>query len=222
MSRALAACQVGPCRVGACHVGACHVGPSRLGRSRRAATQPPRTLVAGANVLGAWRGSLERSAFATHDMFRGTCYIFQVKVVLDTDVIVAGLRSSTGASRAWLRAILRGDAEIALSVPLAVQYEAVLLREETLDAIGGDARRVMALLDTLCAVAHQLEISFLWRPMLLDPDDEMVLEAAVQGGVDRLLTFNQRHFRGAERFGVRVERPGPAWEAWQRSIRKRR
>ena len=144
-----------------------------------------------------------------------------MRVVLDTDVIVAGLRSRTGASRAWLRAVLRGEAEIVLSVPLVVQYEAVLLRQETLEAIGGDARRIDRFLDTLCAVAHQLDISFLWRPTLQDPDDEMVLEAAVQGHVDRLLTFNLRHFRGAERFGVTVERPGPAWAAWQRRTGRR-
>lgn len=149
-------------------------------------------------------------------MFQGTCESLEMRVVLDTDVVVAGLRSSSGASRAWLRAILRGDVEIALSVPLVVQYEAVLMRAEMLQVIGGDAQRVERFLDLLCAVARQLDISFLWRPILHDPDDEMVLEAAVQGGVDYLLTFNLRHFRGAERFGVTVERPGPAWVAWQR------
>lgn len=140
-----------------------------------------------------------------------------MRVVLDSDVIVAGLRSPTGASRAWIRAVLTGEAEIVLSVPLVVQYEAVLLRKTTLEAIGGDAWRIERLLDAFCAVAHQLDISFLWRPVLQDPDDEMVLEAAVQGRVDRLLTFNLRHFRGAERFGVMVERPGPAWAAWAKS-----
>ena len=138
-----------------------------------------------------------------------------MRIVLDTDVIVAGLRSSSGASRAWLRAVLNGEAEIVLSVPLVVQYEVVLMREATLQAIGGDTQRIERFLDLLCAVARQVRISFFWRPVLLDPDDEMVLEAAVEGQVDHLLTFNLRHFRGAERFGVAVARPGPAWHAWQ-------
>lgn len=138
-----------------------------------------------------------------------------MRVVLDTDVVVAGLRSSQGASRAWLRAVVRREAEIAISVPLMLQYEDVLLRPEILAAIKGTPARVGQFLDVLCVVGQPLDISFLWRPMLRDPDDEMVLEAAVHGRVDRLLTFNLRHFAGAERLGVVVERPGLAWRAWK-------
>lgn len=138
-----------------------------------------------------------------------------MRVVLDTDVVVAGLRSRQGASRAWLHAVVRREVELVLSVPLVLQYEAVLMRPGTLAAISGSVDRIQRLLDELCAVARPCEISFLWRPMLRDPDDEMVLEAAVQGDVDRLLTFNLRDFAGAERLGMVVERPGPAWRAWQ-------
>lgn len=134
---------------------------------------------------------------------------------MDTDVVVAGLRSSQGASRAWLRAVIRHEVELAISVPLVFQYEAVLLRPEILAAIKATPTRVGQFLDLLCAVGRPLEISFLWRPMLRDPDDEMVLEAAVHSRADRLLTFNQRDFAGAERLGVTVERPGPAWRIWK-------
>lgn len=134
---------------------------------------------------------------------------------MDTDVVVAGLRSSEGASRAWLRAVIRREVELAISVPLVLQYEAVLLRPDILEAIRATPPRIGQFLDVLCAVGRPLEISFLWRPMLRDPDDEMVLEAAVQSRADRLLTFNHRHFIGAERLGVMVERPGPAWQAWK-------
>jgi gamma-glutamyl phosphate reductase len=61
-----------------------------------------------------------------------------------------------------------------------------------------------------------LEISFLWRPMLRDADDEMVLKVAVNGRVDRLLTCNERDFAGAGGLGIVVERPGPAWRSWRR------
>lgn len=138
-----------------------------------------------------------------------------MRVVLDTDVVVAGLRSSQGASRAWLRAIIRREVELAISVPLVLQYEAVLLRPQILAAVKATPERVGQFLDLLCLVGRPLEISFLWRPMLHDPDDEMVLEAAVHGQVERLLTFNLRDFAGAERLGVTVERPGPAWHAWK-------
>ena len=138
-----------------------------------------------------------------------------MRVVLDTDVVVAGLRSSRGASRQWLGAVLRGEVEVVLSVPLVLQYEAVLLRPATLAAIGGSRERVGRFLDLLCAVGLAVETVFLWRPMLRDPDDEMVLEAAVHGRVDRLLTFNLRDFAGSERLGVQVALPGPAWRQWR-------
>ncbi len=50
--------------------------------------------------------------------------------------------------------------------------------------------------------------------MLRDPNDELVLETAVNGQADLLLTFNERDFVGAERFAPRISRPGPAWRRW--------
>src|SRR5579884_3707522 len=123
--------------------------------------------------------------------------------------------SRRGASRAWLRAILKGEATLLLSVPPALQYEAVLMRPEHLAASGASVAQIRALLDTLCAVCSPVEISYLWRPVLRDPNDEMVLEVAVNGRADRLLTFNERDFAPAGRLGVMVERPGPAWRAWR-------
>lgn len=134
---------------------------------------------------------------------------------MDTNVLVAAVRSRRGASRAWLRAILSREAALLLSVPLALQYEAVLTRPEHLAAAGATRDGAVLLLDALCAVCIPVEISFLWRPMLRDPDDEMVLEVAVNGRADRLLTFNMRHFAGAEQLGVRTQQPGPAWRSWR-------
>ena len=139
-----------------------------------------------------------------------------MKLALDTDVLVAAVRSRRGASRAWLRAILTGEATLLLSVPLALQYEAVLTRPEHLAAAGATVEQVTELLDTLFAVCRPVEISFWWRPMLRDADDEMVLEVAVSGRVDRLLTFNERDFAGAGGLGIVVERPGLAWRSWRR------
>lgn len=138
-----------------------------------------------------------------------------MRLVLDTDVAVVALRSRSGASRIWLGAVLQREVTLLLSVPLALQYEAELTRPEHLAASGASRAEVGLLLDALCAVCRPVEVSFLWRPMLRDPDDEMVLEVAVNGRADRLLTFNERDFAGAERLGVRVERPGPAWRSWR-------
>ena len=138
-----------------------------------------------------------------------------MRIVLDTDVVVAGLRSRRGASRAWLRAALRKEIDVVLSVPLVLQYEEVLLRPETLAAIDGTPKRIGQFLDLLCAAGRPVEISFLWRPTLRDPDDEMVLEAAIHGRVDQLLTFNLRDFVAGKRLGVAIEWPGPAWRMWR-------
>jgi len=91
-----------------------------------------------------------------------------MRLALDTDVLVAAVRSRRGASRAWIRAILTREATLLLSVPLALQYEAVLMRPEHLAASGASVEQVTALLDALCAVCSPVEISFLWRPMLRD------------------------------------------------------
>jgi predicted nucleic acid-binding protein len=136
-------------------------------------------------------------------------------VVRDTDVLVAAVRSRLGASRAWVRAVLTREVTLLLSVPLALQYEAVLTRSEHLAASGASVAQIVTLLDALCALCKPVEISFLWRPMLRDPDDEMVLETAANGRADRLLTFNERHFAGAGRLGVIVDRPGPALRSWR-------
>jgi hypothetical protein len=104
-----------------------------------------------------------------------------------------------------------------LSVPLALQYEAVLTRPEHLIGSGASIQQIGILLDAICAVCKPVEISYLWRPVLKDPDDEMVLEVAINGGADRLLTFNERDFRGASRFNITIERPGPAWQTWRQS-----
>lgn len=138
-----------------------------------------------------------------------------MRLALDTDVLVAALRSRQGASRAWLRAILTKEATLLLSVPLALQYEAVLTRPQHLAAGGASLEEVGRLLDALFAICSPVEISFLWRPMLHDADDEMVLEVAANGRADRLLTFNERDFAGAGRLGIVVERPGPAWRSWR-------
>jgi putative PIN family toxin of toxin-antitoxin system len=139
-----------------------------------------------------------------------------MRLAVDTDVMVAAVRSRQGASRAWIRAILRREATLLLSVPLALQYEAVLTRPEQLTASRASVEQISALLDALCAVCTPVEISFLWRPLLRDPNDEMVLEVAVNGRADRLLTFNERDFTGSARLGVRVERLGPAWRSWRK------
>jgi putative PIN family toxin of toxin-antitoxin system len=137
-----------------------------------------------------------------------------MRIVLDADVLVAAFRSRRGASAAWLRAVLRREVEMLASVPLMLQYEAVVLRPEHQAASGLSARELGGVMDAIAAVATPVVISYLWRPVLRDPDDELVLETAVNGSADLLLTFNERDFAGARRFAPVIRKPGPALRDW--------
>jgi putative PIN family toxin of toxin-antitoxin system len=129
--------------------------------------------------------------------------------VLDTDVLVAALRSDAGASRRILTLALNRRFEILLSVPLLFEYEAVLTRPEHLTASGASAQDVSDVLDGLAAVARRVTLAFRWRPMLRDPDDDMVFETAIHGGARAIITFNERDFLPvASEFGCLVMRPG--------------
>jgi putative PIN family toxin of toxin-antitoxin system len=145
-----------------------------------------------------------------------------LRLVLDTDVLVAGLRSDRGASRQLLLGALNRDFEMLVSVPLMVEYEAVVTRPEHLDASGLTAIETGELLDALAKVLVPVRLSFLWRPRLKDPADEMVLETAVNGEADRLVTFNLRHLAtSAREFGISVLRPGEMWkEVRERNAKK--
>jgi predicted nucleic acid-binding protein len=127
------------------------------------------------------------------------------RVVLDTNVLVAAIRSRRGASFRLLEQIGQGHFEIVLSVALVLEYEEVLDRHA--EAAGLGTSDVRDLLDYLCAAGRPQSVFYLWRPFLPDPDDDHILELAVAGGCDGIVTFNVRHFRGAERFGLSVETP---------------
>jgi predicted nucleic acid-binding protein len=129
------------------------------------------------------------------------------RVVLDTNVLVAGLRSRQGASFRLLDEVGRGRFEIALSVPLVLEYEDALLRHAPVTGLS--RRDVDMILDYFCSAAHLQEIFFLWRPLLPDPKDDLVLELAVAAGCRTVVTYNVRDFRGAESLGVSEQRPGP-------------
>ena len=142
-----------------------------------------------------------------------------MRVLLDTDVMVAAFRSSTGASRQLLHAALDRKFVMLLSVPLVAEYEAVLTRAPHLLAAGVDADEVRVVLDALCACAEAVRLAFLWRPLLKDPDDDMVLETAVNGMADLLVTFNLVDLQpAARRFTIDVVSPGDALKTLRRKL----
>mgnify|MGYP003555944748 FL=1 len=131
------------------------------------------------------------------------------RVVLDTDIIVTALRSATGGSNAVLREAAYGRITPLVTPALFLEYEAVLKRPEQRLVHGLGLRDIDRFLSALAASCEAVEVSFQWRPQLSDANDEMVLETAVNGQADALITHNVRDFvKGAERFGLRVLRPG--------------
>ncbi len=128
------------------------------------------------------------------------------RVVIDTCVFASALRSRRGASHRVFMLLGRADFEIALSVPLVIEYEDVAKRMTSVTGLPDED--VDDILDYLCSVAHLQEIHFLWRPVLNDPRDDHVLELAVESGCKRVVTHNVKDFAGAERFGVTPVTPG--------------
>ena len=127
------------------------------------------------------------------------------QVVIDTNLIVSALRSKRGASFRLLRLLGDSRFEISVSVPLVIEYEKAA--KGTVRRGGLSSREVDDILDFICAVARHRKIYYLWRPLLRDPKDDMVLELAVAGGCDFIVTYNQRDFIGAEEFGIGVLTP---------------
>ena len=130
------------------------------------------------------------------------------RLVLDTSVVVAGLRTRSGAGNAVLRLIADRRLVALATPPLFLEYEDVLKRPEQRLAHGLALEAIDEFLAELAALVEPVEVHFLWRPQVRDPSDEMVLEAAINGQADALITYNVTDFALAgERFAIPILRP---------------
>jgi putative PIN family toxin of toxin-antitoxin system len=132
-----------------------------------------------------------------------------VRLVLDTSVIVSAFRSKHGASRKLMEAFDANMFVMLLSIPLFLEYEDVLTRPEQMAVHGVALADISDFLNTLAARALEVTFHYRIRPQLPDPNDEMVLETAVNGVADAIVTHNTSDFlAGAARFGKQVLTPG--------------
>ena len=130
-----------------------------------------------------------------------------MKIVLDTNVLVAAARSRQGASFALVSSLPNPKFQIALSVSLYTEWQAVMTRPEHLPP-GMSAADALGFLRYLASIAHLQEVHYLWRPFLKDPDDDMVLECAVAAQCRYIVTHNVKDFRGSQTLGVVAVTPG--------------
>lgn len=127
------------------------------------------------------------------------------QVVIDTNVLVSALRSSRGASFRLLKILGDSRWRPNLTAGLALEYEAVLKREN--QPFGMATADIDDLLDAFCAYSGLHHLYFQWRPVALDPDDDLVIEAAIASHSDFIVTFNKRDFTGSHRFGIECLNP---------------
>jgi putative PIN family toxin of toxin-antitoxin system len=131
-----------------------------------------------------------------------------VRAVLDTSVLITALRSSTGAAAETVRLALRGELTTLMDLKLACEYRDVALRGGQLKASGKSRAETATILDALEAIAEPVLVAFLYRPLSPDPNDDMVLDVAINGNADAIITNNAKHFReAAERFSLEVLTP---------------
>lgn len=121
-----------------------------------------------------------------------------IKIVLDTSVIIAGVLSQQGASHQILTRLITQEFINLMSVPLFMEYEAVLKRPNMIIKHGLNLNEIDILLSVLAKHSKKVHLHYLWRPQLHDPQDEMVLETAVNGIAKAIVTFNIKDFKPVE------------------------
>ena len=127
------------------------------------------------------------------------------QIVADTNVFVTALRSQFGAAYKLFSLIDKDLYQLNLSVPLALEYEAVAKR--MIGAIALSEKEIDDILDFFINNSNRWKIYYLWRPQLKDPGDEMVLELAVTASCNYIITYNVNDFKGIENFGIQAITP---------------
>lgn len=131
-----------------------------------------------------------------------------MRVTIDTNVLVSALKSNLGASYAIISQLPSVHFQIALTIPLYLEYQEVLTRPEHMTGTSS-TEEILGFLRYVCSISHRQQIFFLWRPWLTDAKDDMVLEAAVASQSRYIVTHNLRDFESVEKyFGIRPLTPG--------------
>jgi putative PIN family toxin of toxin-antitoxin system len=169
------------------------------------------SLVEAAKPFGTFYGTLR--LWTCH--LEAAKAVIMIRLVLDTATVVHALRSRNGASNRILMAVAEHRVLALASVPLFVEWEAVIKRPEHRLVHGLDLEQLDTVMADLAILIKPVQLHFLWRPQLRDPGDEMVLETAANGRADGIVTWNVRNLAaGSARFGIPVVSPQDALKRW--------
>ena len=124
------------------------------------------------------------------------------QIIIDTNVVYSALRSRNGASFRLFSLLHSGKFENNLSVPLILEYEDVLKRKQPTLSISNE--QIDQFLDYLCRIGNCHDVYYLWRPILRDPGDDLILELAVRANCKYIVTYNKLDFEGVKEFGIEV------------------
>ena len=131
-----------------------------------------------------------------------------MRVVLDTASFVTAIRSSSGAAGELLRRVFRRELTILMDLKLVLEYRDVALRPEHVSASNLNKREILELIEALEAFSESVEVLMKVRPLSLDPNDDMVLDIAINGNADVIVTGNTKHFLAVgKRFHIPVMTP---------------
>jgi putative PIN family toxin of toxin-antitoxin system len=125
-----------------------------------------------------------------------------LEIILDTNIIYSALRSRNGASFRLLSMLPSKKFNINISVPLILEYEDVLKRKDS--GLIFTTNELDIILDNICALANRHDVFYLWRPLLRDPGDDLILELAVKSQSSYIVTYNKQDFEGVDAFGISV------------------
>ncbi len=127
------------------------------------------------------------------------------QIVVDTNVLIAGLRSKRGASYRFLTLLNNDRWQLNISTALIFEYEEVLKRNR--DQLNLTLQAIDTLLNGICAISNHRDIFYLWRPLAKDPNDDFLIDLAIKSQASFLITYNQKDLQQATQFGIQVITP---------------
>ncbi|MBD2490117.1 putative toxin-antitoxin system toxin component, PIN family [Aulosira sp. FACHB-615] len=127
------------------------------------------------------------------------------QIVLDTNILITGLRSNQGASYKLLTMLNDSRWQLNISATLVFEYEEILKREKEQLRLSNED--IDTIIEAICSIANKCSIFYLWRPIAQDPDDDFIIDLAVECQADFIITYNHKDLQNAKKFGIRIVSP---------------